>query len=89
MNWYPIAYPPTPPRSEPAAQIRAYRKALAGIDIARAISRTSGGIGKKLDSARARRKSAHVPYGVSAQLRTQSYSLLSISYLNPSIRVPL
>ena len=42
-----------------------------------AMSRGSGGIGKKEDSARASTKSAGVPYGVSAQCRTQSYSLRS------------
>jgi len=34
---------------------------LAGIDMARAMRRTSGGTGKKLDSAKARIKRAHDP----------------------------
>ena len=82
-----MKYPPIPPRTDPAAQIAAYRKALAGIDIARAISRTSGGIGKKLDSAKARMKSAHDPYGVSAQWRTQSYDFLIIDHISLSTHI--
>ncbi len=42
------------------------------MEIARAMSRTSGGMGKKDDSAKARKKRATEPYGVCAQLRTQS-----------------
>jgi hypothetical protein len=52
------------PRGEPERRV--------GADSARAISRTSGGIGKKLDSMNARTNSAGTPYGVSAQPSTHS-----------------
>ena len=41
---------------------------------ANAISNTSGGIGKKEDSANASKNRTTGPYGVSAQWRTQSYN---------------
>jgi len=52
--------------------IRAYFNDFWGIATASAISKTSGGIGKKEDSQKASRNNAHVPYGVFAQLITQS-----------------
>jgi hypothetical protein len=42
-------------------QISAYLKDLRGMDIAKAISSISGGIGKKDDSQKARTKRAHAP----------------------------
>ena len=45
---------------------------------ANAISNTSGGIGKKEDSANAIKNSTTGPYGVSAQWRTQSYNFRMI-----------
>ncbi len=42
---------------------------------AKAIRRTSGGIGKKEASTKANRNNASGPYGVSAQVRTQLYNL--------------
>ena len=44
---------------------------------ARAISNTSGGTGKKIDSVNARIKSERGPYGVSAQCSTQSYTFFN------------
>ena len=57
----PIRYPKTPPRTEPIEQIKAYLKDLSGMDIAKAISSISGGIGKKDDSQKARIKRADAP----------------------------
>ena len=45
---------------------------------ANAISNTSGGIGKKEDSANASKNSTTGPYGVSAQCKTQSYNFRTI-----------
>jgi hypothetical protein len=42
------------------------------------MSSTSGGTGKKDDSANASKNRAGTPYGVSAQWRTQSYNFLII-----------
>ncbi len=72
INTRPIEYPNTPPSTEPTEQYKANLKDFRGIDIARAINRTSGGIGKKDDSANARMNNAGTPYGVSAQCSTQS-----------------
>lgn len=44
----------------------------------KAISNTSGGTGKNDDSAKARKKRAGLPYGVSAHDNTQSYKNLTI-----------
>jgi hypothetical protein len=50
----------------------AKRNARVGTDSARAISSTSGGIGKKLDSMKASTNSAGTAYGLSAHDSTQS-----------------
>jgi len=63
---------------EPREQIIANLKAFLLIDIARAIKRTSGGMGKKELSAKARTKRAREPYLVCAQCNTQLYSFLII-----------
>ena len=56
-----MKYPNIPPRIEPREQISAKRKALIIEPRIRAIKRTSGGIGKKEDSANARRNKAKGP----------------------------
>src|SRR4030065_2135858 len=76
INPYPIRYPKRPPITEPIEHIKAYLNDLAGIDMASAISNISGGIGKNEDSVNASINNAQTPYGVCAQCRTQSYSLL-------------
>ena len=66
------------PKTEPNVAIAAY---LNDFDVApkhKAISRTSGGIGKKLDSIKANMKRATTPQGVSAQCKIQSYIFLII-----------
>jgi hypothetical protein len=72
INCHPIRYPKHPPSTDPTEHINAYFKDFLGIATASAISSISGGIGKKEDSLKASRNNAHVPYGVSAQLSTQS-----------------
>ena len=59
-NWYPIKYPKHPPIIDPTEHTNAYLNALAGLETANAIKRTSGGIGKKEDSQNASIKSAQV-----------------------------
>jgi hypothetical protein len=67
-------------------QIMAYLNAFFGIEIASVIRRTSGGTGKKDDSANASKKSAGTAYGVSAQCKTQSYSfLINFNFLFPPV----
>jgi hypothetical protein len=60
----PIAYPNSAPVTEPNKQTVANLKAFFDVPRTSAISSASGGMGKKEDSAKARRKSAAVPYGV-------------------------
>src|SRR5690606_19163219 len=69
-----MIYPRTPPIREPTVVTPAKNKDLSGAPTARAIRRTSGGIGKKDDSATAIKKRAQEPYRLSAKLRTQSYN---------------
>ena len=57
-------------------QIKANLKDLLLLPRASAINNTSGGIGKNDASENANKKSAMLPYGVSAQLNTQSYNFL-------------
>ena len=57
-------------------QIKAKLKDLLLLPRASAINNTSGGIGKNEASENANKKSAMLPYGVSAQLNTQSYNFL-------------
>ena len=57
-------------------QIRANLKDLLLLPRIRAINNRSGGIGKNDASENANIKSAMEPYGVSAQLNTQSYNFL-------------
>ena len=61
-----------PPSTEPTVATSANQKLRRGRPMHSAISSTSGGIGKKDDSAKARPKSAQVPPGRSAQPRVQS-----------------
>ena len=72
-----MRYPNAPPATEPTEQMSAYLNAFAGILIAKAISRTSGGIGKKDDSVKAKINNATAPYGLCAHLSTQSYNRLT------------
>jgi len=67
-----------PPISDPNEQMREKTKKCDGAPIHKAISNTSGGIGKKDDSAKASVKSAGAPYGVSAHDNTQSYKNLTM-----------
>lgn len=67
-----MQYPNIAPITEPTVHINAYLKERFTHPKQSAISRTSGGIGKKLDSANANIKRATAPQGVSAQCSTQS-----------------
>jgi len=58
MNNSPIIYPNMPPRTEPIEQMVAKLNALPGLDMHKAISKISGGIGKNEDSQNASRKIA-------------------------------
>jgi hypothetical protein len=71
MNCNPIRYPKQPPSIEPREQTTAYLIDFTGKATDRAIKRTSGGIGKKEDSQKARTNNAHVPWGVLAKCRIQ------------------
>ena len=57
-------------------QIKANLKELLLLPRASAINNTSGGIGKNDASENANKNSTMLPYGVSAQLNTQSYNFL-------------
>jgi len=57
----PMAYPIKAPDTEPIVQIAAYRNDFKVLPMASAISKTSGGIGKKTDSEKARINSAKMP----------------------------
>ena len=61
------------PRIEPTKQINANRNDLFVAPIHKAISKTSGGIGKKLDSANANKNRANTPQRDSPHESTQSY----------------
>ena len=74
---YPNKYPPIAPNIEPIVQIAANLNDFFEAPKHNAISKTSGGIGKKLDSAKANMKSAGTPHLVSAQCNIQLYSCLN------------
>jgi hypothetical protein len=63
----PIAYPTKAPITEPIVQLAANLNAFVCAPRTSAIKSASGGIGKKDDSAKARRKRATGPYLVLAQ----------------------
>jgi hypothetical protein len=61
QNWNPIRYPNSPPMTDPTEHMKAYQNARLGMPRARAINRTSGGMGNREDSINARRNRAGVP----------------------------
>ena len=69
---YPIKYPKIPPNTDPIEAISAYQNDFLGLDTDKANCNTSGGIGKKEDSAIANINKANPEYLFSAQVRTQS-----------------
>ena len=72
---YPIEYPIIAPKTLAALQINAKYSAFDCIPKARAIKRTSGGIGKNEDSDKDKMNKAGTPYLVLDQSNTQSYNL--------------
>ena len=84
-NWFtpshhkydPITYPNIAPKIEPNEHINAKRNAFALNPRAKGIKRTSGGIGKKDDSAKAINPSIKGPYLEFDHFKTQSYSFLN------------
>ena len=72
MNPWPMAYPSMAPVTEPRVHTAAAFSHLPGAAATMAMSRTSGGIGKNEDSAKAMRNSATMLWGVSAQCMVQS-----------------
>jgi hypothetical protein len=56
-----MRYPKQPPRTDPREQMDAYFSDFLGTEIANAIRRTSGGIGKNEDSQKASINSAQDP----------------------------
>jgi len=70
----PIPYPNNPPAILAMLHRSAKYSDLSLAPNAKAISNTSGGMGKKEDSANASKNSTTGPYGVSDQWRTQSYN---------------
>tara|TARA_B100002003_G_scaffold202682_1_gene194952 strand:- start:95 stop:394 length:300 start_codon:yes stop_codon:yes gene_type:complete len=70
----PIPYPNNPPAILAMLHRSAKYSDLFLAPNAKAISNTSGGMGKKEDSANASKNSTTGPYGVSDQWRTQSYN---------------
>ena len=70
----PIPYPNNPPEILAMLHRSAKYSDLFLAPNAKAISNTSGGMGKKEDSANASKNNTTGPYGVSAQWRTQSYN---------------
>ena len=74
------------PLIEPAVQINANLNAFFLAPKTRAINKTSGGIGKKDDSAKANIKRAIAPYGVYAQDKTQSYNF-RMYFINIKLKI--
>ena len=68
----PIIYPRIAPKTDAIEQTKANLNARDRLPRTSAISKGSGGMGKKDASANDRSARALVPYGVSAQCRTQS-----------------
>src|SRR3989339_542380 len=71
-----MAYPNMAPHTDARVQLRANLNALARAPRTRAMSKASGGIGKKEDSAKESTNKATAPYRVSAQCSIQSYNCL-------------
>ncbi len=68
-------YPNIPPRIDAIEHVAAKRNHFFGAPSVNGARSTSGGTGKKLDSAKLSKNRARSPCGVSAKWITQSYNL--------------
>lgn len=85
-NWWPI----TPPSTEPIMTSKPKNKAWSFFNIARGINKTSGGIGKKKDSATAIINNNHTAKSLSAacSISKVNYSIILFLGWGPRIRTP-